>query len=216
MSQSDIKPQDEKNTPTTEQPTSKSFNTPQSDEIDLKVIWQQFVNFLRVILKIFIKRGVILAILLGLGGGIGFYFHKVSNPTFKTRMLINATETDYSILSGLLGSLQDLADEQNYAALADALKIKQEIAQTIISIKAVDKLVVLKDLSAQQNKEFKPGKDETQKSSKERDKEIFQLKDQKFAVELSLTNNSNFGTLENAIINYLRQNEYMKKKVKLK
>jgi hypothetical protein len=154
--------------------------------------------------------------LLGLGGGIGFYFHKVSNPTFKTRMLINATETDYSILSGLLGSLQDLADEQNYAALADALKIKQEIAQTIISIKAVDKLVVLKDLSAQQNKEFKPGKDETQKSSKERDKEIFQLKDQKFAVELSLTNNSNFGTLENAIINYLRQNEYMKKKVNLK
>lgn len=220
MSQSDIKPENEKSTTITEQSASKTnqqlYSTPQSDEIDLKVIWQQFINFLRVVLKIAIKRGVTLAVFLGIGGGVGFYFHKVSAPTYKTRMLINAKDTDYSILSGLLGSLQDLADEENYAALADALKIKPEVAKTIISIKAVDKLVVLKDLSAQQNKEFKPGKDETQKSSKERDKEIFQLKDQKFAVELSLTNNANFGSLEKSVIRYLKGNEYMKKKVNLK
>ncbi|EAY28155.1 GumC domain-containing protein [Microscilla marina] len=217
MSQSKSKPEEEKNAakPITNL-NEQTKKVVQSDEIDLRELWGQFVSFLRVVIKGIIKRGLLLAVFLGIGGGVGFYFHKVSAPTYKTRMLIDAKEADYSILSGLLGTLQNLADEGNHKALTNILKIDPAIAKTIVSIKAVDKLVVLKDLSAQQNKELKPGKDERQASSKERDKEIFQLKDKKFAIELSLTDNANVTALEGAIITYLQENEYMKKRVNTK
>ena len=220
MSQNDIKPEDEKNNIITEKPTSptnqRSYSLPQSDEIDLKLLWQQFVNLLRIVIKIVIKRGIVLAIFLGIGGGTGYYFHKVSTPVYKTKMLINAKDTDYAILSGLLGSLQDLAYQQQHQTLASVLKVNPEVTKTIVSLKAVDKLVVLKDLSAQQNKEFKANKNGAKKSTKERDKEIFQLKDQNFAIELSLTDNSHFASLETAITGYLRENKYLKKRVELK
>lgn len=187
----------------------------QSDEIDLRALWATFVGFLRKAIKVAIKRGIILAIFLLAGGVWGYYRHQTSAPVYKTRMLIDAKVTDYSILSGLIGTLQDLADEQNYAGIESVLSIKPDVAKTIISVKAVDKLVVFKDLSAQQNKEFKT-KEKDQKSAKERDKEIFQLKGQKFAIEVSLNNNNNFPALEKALTSYLRDNEYIKKRVELK
>lgn len=195
------------------QQTSKIILS-KSDEIDLKVLWEQFVDFLRKAIKITIKRGVILLILLAIGGGWGYYRHQVSLPVFKTRMLIDAKVADYSILSGLIGTLQDLADEYNTDGIAKTLKVDAAVAKSIVSIKAVDKLVVFKDLSSQQSKEF--DNQEKQQSSKERDKEIFQLKEQKFAIEVSLYDNRNFPVLEKALLAYLRSNKYLKKRVELK
>ncbi|WP_299457738.1 hypothetical protein [uncultured Microscilla sp.] len=217
MSQSKSKPEEDKNTAKSITGLNeKTKTTTQSDEIDLRELWGQFVSFLRVVIKLVIKRGLILAIFLGIGGGVGFYFHKVSVPIYKTKMLINAKGTDYSILSGLLGTLQNLAADGNHKAIANRLKLKLDIAKTIVAIKAVDKLVVIKDLSIQQNKELKPGADNKKNSAKEGNTEVFQLKDHKFSIELSLTNNAHITALENAITVYLRENEYLKKRVKTK
>ena len=187
----------------------------QSDEIDLRALWETFVGFLRRAIKVGIKRGIILSVFLVAGGAWGYYRHQTSAPVYKTRMLIDAKITDYSILSALIGTLQDLADEKNYQGIAGILDMKPEITKSVISIKVVDKLVIFKDLSTQQNREFKT-REEEQKSSKERDKEIFQLKGQKFAIEVSLSNNENFPALEKALIIYLKENKYIKKRVDLK
>jgi len=187
-----------------------------SDEIDLRALWEQFVSFLRRAIKVAIKRGLVLLVLLAIGGGWGYYRHQVSTPVYKTRMLIDTKVADYSILSGLIGSLQNLADEGNTKALVSSLNIKSNVAKSIVSIKAVDKLVVYKDLSEQENRQIDKNTKKEQQSAKERDKEIFQLKGQKFAIEVALTNNQNFVILEKALLDYLRKNEYLKQKVHLK
>lgn len=189
-----------------------------SDEIDLRALWEQFISLLRRAIKITIKRGIILVIFLAIGGGLGYFVHQSTDPIYKTRMLIDTKGANYSILSGLVGTLQNLADEENYKGIAGALKIKEDMAKTIVSMKVVDKLVVYKDLSEQENRsidqDFRNRKQ--QESAKERDKEIFQLKGQKFAVEVALTNNDNFPALEEAFLAYLRSNKYLKKRVQLK
>lgn len=207
--------QEASNNTSTKQPLSQIVA--QSDEIDLRALWEQFVNFLRRAIKIAIKRGIVLIFFLVTGAGAGYFFHQTTAPTYKTRMLIDTKVADYSILSGLLGTLQDLADEGNSKGIAAAISIKPDIAKSIISIKVVDKLVVYKDLSEQENKEIdKDNRNKKeQQSAKERDKEIFQLKNQKFAVELALTNNENFPVLEKAIIKYLGNNEYLKKRINI-
>ncbi|OJJ16077.1 hypothetical protein BKI52_35500 [marine bacterium AO1-C] len=188
----------------------------QSDEIDLRALWEQFVSFLRKVIKITIKRGIVLLVFLAIGGGWGYYRHQVSAPVYKTRMLIDTKIADYSILSGLIGTLQKLADEGNAPALASTLNIKNDIAKSIVAIKAVDKLVVYKDLSEQENRQIDKYTRKEQQSAKERDKEIFQLKNQKFAIEVALFNNNNFPILEKSLLMYLRQNDYLKQKIALK
>jgi len=202
-------------------PSNKTKQQPKqaiasSDEIDLRALLDQFVSFLRVAIKVAIKRGLVLLILLAIGGIWGYYRHQVSTPVYKTRMLIDTKIADYSILSGLVGSLQNLADEGNTKALVNSLNIKPNVATSIVSIKAVDKLIVYKDLSEQENKQIDKNTKKEQQSAKERDKEIFQLKGQKFAIEVALTNNENFIILEKALLAYLRKNEYLKQKVLLK
>ena len=173
----------------------------QSDEIDLRALWEQFVVFLRRAIKVVIKRGIVLGVFLAIGAVAGYFFHQTTPPTYRTKMLIDTKVADYSILSGLLGTLQDLADEENFEGIADVLKVDKQIASTIISIKANDKLVVYKDLSEQNNSN--------------EDKEIFQLKNQLFSVEVALSNNENFPILEKSIIKYLSSNEYLRKKINI-
>ena len=139
MSQSESKPKEDVQKPEDSNTSNTGLRNQlkqvtQSDEIDLRALWESFMGFLRRAIKIAIKRGIILAVFLMLGGGLGYYFHQVAKPTYQTRMLIDAKIGDYSILSGLVGTLQDLADEENIKGLESTLKVNTEIAESIISV----------------------------------------------------------------------------------
>lgn len=132
------------------------------------------------------KIGIIISIFVGAFAGYGYY--SIKTPIYESSMMLrsNILTEAYSIT--LTNNLKKLIDEQGYRALAEKLNLSLEEAPALRDIKV---------------------------ESVETSGSEALAKNSIFLISVEITDNGILTNLENGIVQYLENNEYVKKRIEL-
>lgn len=155
----------------------------QEGDIDLIFLLARIVQIIR-------KRFVLLLIILAVGVFLGSLGYFVFKPVFTTKMMAQSKVLTDVEIKGIIETLDELLDEDNFEELSSRLKMDIKTVKKINKIKALS----IKDLD----------KDFTQKQ-----------KDSIFVIEARVSDNKIITEFENKLVNYLSENEYAKKRIAL-
>ncbi len=152
-----------------------------SDDIDLKEVFLQIVNFIRTNFRILFLSSIAGAVIIG---GLSFLLPKV----YISKMILSSDILTESYSDRITESLDNLIKEQNYKALAVRLGVKEAGAEKIKKIEI--------------------------ESVKEDSKNDKQVEASIFIITVEITDKEILHNLQEGIINYLRNNEFVKIRVR--
>lgn len=200
-----------------------------SDEIDLSVLFSKigdffknigygFLRFLALIRRIPLENKVlfIALILVGAAGAISFTFFQ--KKYYSTTMILSSEYLNKRIADNTIEKLNLLAEEDGKKGLAQVLKISDSLAENIHEFEvkpfvAENELIELEVLK-EQLKEFQ--------SINKNEKVIQQIIERieienrhAYEITVRVYNPTVVGELETALVNYLRNNDYLKKRVEI-
>jgi len=203
----------------------KSGNS--SDEIDLRELFQAIGNFFRnifinimllfVSLKNATLRNIKLIFALGiLGGIVGITLNYTSIDYYKSSMIVKSKYFSTILMKSTIGKLNALSDERNFKELAKALKIEADLSEQIRSV-SFEAYITEEDaleLEIFKEKLLSEMKDEDEMI----EKYIDTLKTESrstYKINVEIYNSSSIDALELPIINYLKQNPYIAKRLEI-
>jgi hypothetical protein len=134
-----------------------------------------------------IKRNLIQIILFFIiGTGLGYAYASLATKTYESKMLVSSDIMTESYSEKLFESIQDLIDEENYNELSSKIGLTPDESESLSKIKIES---ALKD---------KPQKEDEKKF---------------FLITVELTNQKILAKLQNELIQFLQQNDFVRIRV---
>jgi hypothetical protein len=204
--------------------------TPPSDEIDLGVLFSKigdffkniglgFLRFLALLKKIPTENRLLFIVLIVSGVGVGLsYSLFIKKKFYSTTMILNSSYINKRIIDNTIKKLNLLAEEEDTRGLAIELNIPDSLAENIHSFEAkpfVDESEIIElEILREQLKNVQ--------ADKKNEKVIEQVLEKirienrhSFEITVRVYNPTVVKELEKAIVNYLRNNDYLKKRVEI-
>lgn len=201
-----------------------------SDEIDLGALFEKIGNFFKdigfgLIRFIAILRNIpfdnkfLFVLLVIIGGGIGFsYSSFLKKKFYESSMILSSEYLNKRIVDNAVDKLNLLAAEQSPKGLANALHISDSLAMTIarfeatpfVAEKELIEIEVLKEQlkNAQLNSKNQDVIDQVIKRIEIENQHAFEFKVRTY-------NSTTIKPLQDALVNYFKTNEYVKKRVQI-
>jgi hypothetical protein len=201
-----------------------------SDEIDLGILFSKigdffknmglgFLRFLAILRRIPLENKTlfIALILIGIAGGIS-YSSFLKKKFYSTTMILSSQYLNKRIVDNTIEKLNLLTDEDDKKGLASVLHISNELAKNIHDFEAkpfvAETELIELEVLKEQLKSFQSGN--------KNEKVIQQVIDRieienrhAFEITVRVYNPTVVRELETALVNYLRNNDYLKKRVEI-
>jgi Chain length determinant protein len=196
-----------------------------SDEIDLGVLFSKigdffknlglgFLRFIALLRRIPIENKVLFIwlILIGIAGGISYSLF-LKKKYYSTTMILSSEYLNKRIVDNTIEKLNLLAEEDSKQGLAKILNISDSLAAKIHDFEAEAELIELEVLK-EQLRNFQ--------SDKKNDQVIKQVIDRieienrhAYEITVRVYNPTVVYDLQKALVNYFKNNEYLKKRVEI-
>ncbi|MEY4931042.1 MAG: hypothetical protein RI909_1766, partial [Bacteroidota bacterium] len=201
-----------------------------SDEIDLGVLFskvgdffknigQGIVRFLALMRRIPIENKALFIslLLLGIAGGISYTLLK--KRYYTTTMILNSEYLNKRIVDNTIEKLNLLAEEDDKRGLAQVLQISDSLAENIYEFEVkpfVDESEIIElELLREQLKNAQ-GEDKQNDEVVEKVIQRIGIENRHaFEIAVSVYNPKVVRDLENALINYLKTNDFVKKRMEI-
>jgi len=201
-----------------------------SDEIDLGVLFskvgdffknigQGIVRFLALMRRIPIENKALFIslLLLGIAGGISYTLLK--KRYYTTTMILNSEYLNKRIVDNTIEKLNLLAEEDDKRGLAQVLQISDSLAENIHEFEVkpfVDESEIIElELLREQLKNAQ-GEDKQNEEVIEKVIQRIGIENRHaFEIAVSVYNPKVVRDLENALINYLKTNDFVKKRMEI-
>ena len=201
-----------------------------SDEIDLGILFSKigdffknlgmgFLRFLALLRRIPLENKTLFValILIGVAGGISYSFF-LKKKFYATTMILSSEYLNKRIVDNTIEKLNLLAEEDGHQGLAKVLSISEDLAQNIQDFEAkpfVDETELIElEVLKEQLKNFQSGN----KNEKVIEQVIQRIEiENRHAYEITVRvyNPTVVGELETALVNYFKNNDYLKKRVEI-
>lgn len=204
--------------------TSNS-ETYRDDEIDLKKLFQAIGNGISnfgkwlIMLVVRFRRTTLrykflLITLIILGAILGFVYNKITKPYYKTSLLLTSNYFNDRLIDNSISKLNALCGEDNASGLAELLQIKPEVAENIrrfdyqplVSEEDLVEIEVLK----QKLSELKAKNDDIQRVINQ----ISIENKDSYIISVEVYDNKIIDRLEEALVDYFRNNSYIKNRIR--
>mgnify|MGYP006969400277 CR=1 FL=1 len=202
----------------------------QSDEIDLGVLFAKigdffkniglgFLRFLALLRRVPLENKTLFIGIILLGAAVVFsYSSFLKKKFYETTMILSYNYLNKRIVDNTVEKLNLLAEEEDPRGLAKELKISDSLADNIIEFTAkpfvaetdLIELEVLKE-------QLKNAKLES-KNEKVIDQVISRIEIENrhaFEISVKVLNPTVISELQNALVNYFRGNDYIKKRIEI-
>jgi hypothetical protein len=201
-----------------------------SDEIDLGVLFSKIGDFFRnmglgvlrfiaILKKIPLENKFLFIALVGISVGVGLsYSLFIKKKFYSTTMILNSSYLNKRIVDNTIEKLNLLAEEEDSKGLAIELGIPDTLAENIHDFDAkpfVDEAEIIElEILREQLKNVQ--------ADKRNEKVIEQVLEKirienrhAFEITVRVYNPTVVKLLESALVNYLRNNDYLKKRVEI-
>lgn len=201
-----------------------------SDEIDLGILFSKigdffkniglgFLRFLALLRRIPIENRVLFISLILIGIVVGFFYASFLKKKFySTTMILSSEYLNKRIVDNTIEKLNLLAEEVDKKGLAKVLNISDSLAENILEFEAkpfvAEADVIELEVLKQQLKNFQAD----QKNEKVIQQVIDRIEiENRHAYEITVKvyNPTVVPALQNALVNYFRNNDYLKKRVEI-
>ncbi len=167
---------------------NKTSQTPpppvaQGEVVDLIQVFRKVMEVVQRNLKIlwlFIVVGAIL-------GSIGYFTFK---PVYTTQLILEVDQVDYAEVAALVETLNELAKEGNTPAVAQKLRVSENLAQEIRSLKAIN--ITEKETGVVERQD---------------------MEEKTLIIEAKVHSNQNLDSLEIGLLHYFESNEYIQRRL---
>lgn len=154
------------------------------DEIDL-------LDLLIKVIQIIKKRFILLVLFLVIGGGLGSVGYFYFKPVYTTKMILDTQIIEYADVANLLETTKYLIDENSEQELMKKFNVSKKVVEGLKSLEAIN--IVEKEVGRT-------------------DKEA--IKDNRLIIEAKVTDNNIIGQLQEGILYYLENNQFVKERIK--
>lgn len=201
-----------------------------SDEIDLGVLFSKIgdffrnmglgvMRFLALLRRVPLENKILFIALIGVGAVVGFsYSNFIKKKFYSTTMILSSDYLNKRIVDNTIEKLNLLAEEKGKKGLAQVLHIPDSLADTIHDFEAKpfvsEEEIIELELLQEQLKNLE--------SDKKNDAVIKQIiariqieNRHAFEITVRVYNPAVVRELEIALVNYLRNNDYLKKRVEI-
>jgi len=208
----------------TEQDKNQQNQQYQNDDIDLRKLFQAIGNLFANIWKGFIlilvgtKRATISHILLFIiliivGGAIGYFSGSITDPYYRTSMLLHSSVFKGQLIENSIEKLNTLCQQSDRTELAKILKLPIEIADSIKGFESIpfvsEEEIIQVEILREQLKNLNT--DEYQINNVI---ERIQIENKSTYEIVALVYSTRImSKLEEPLINYIRQNPYVSKRL---
>ncbi len=201
-----------------------------SDEIDIGVLFSKlgdffkniglgFLRFLALLRKIPIQNKAlfIALILIGIAGGIS-YSLKLKKKYYSTTMILSSEYLNKRIVDNTIKKLNLLAAEDGYQGIARELNISNELAQDIQDFEArpfvAESELIELEILKEQLRSFQS--DKKNELVVQQVIERIEIENRHaYEITIRVYNPTVVGELEIALVNYFKNNNYLKKRVEI-
>lgn len=197
-----------------------------SDEIDLRQLFAIFGAFFAKIGKsivntiIRIKRRssdykVLVLVVVLTGMGLGTLYHVKSKPIYTSSLLLRSEYFNRRIIDNAMEKLNQLCEEENKELLARTLNIDKSIAANIVEFKAepfvAEQEIIEVELLKERLSKLKLEEEEVSRITSRIEIENKET----YKIIVSTTKSTVINELENAMVNYFRNNNYISNRIKV-
>ena len=197
------------------------------DEIDLRAvfaaiggffvrIWNFFLSLIIGFRRITLKRLYLILVILFLGVvfSAGYYFQR--QPFYQTSLLIQSDYLNNRLVENAIDKIYKLIDPSAPQALAGTLGITPELAANIIEIGAspliTEAEVIEIEILQEQLRNLKVDQQQIQRIVNQ-----IQVQNQNaFEITVKVLDPNIFGDLETPLVNYFRNNPYVKRRIEIR
>ncbi len=202
----------------------------QSDEIDLGQLFAKIgdffrgiglglVRFLALIRKVPIEnKSIFLAAIVVVSGLTLAYGFLLKKKFYESTMILTSNYLNKRIVDNTIEKLNLLAKEENASGLARALHIADTLADNIAKFEAKPFVAETDLIELEVLKEQLKSAQENAKNAKVIDQVIKRIEiENRHAFELKVRtyNPAVISNLQNSLVNYIRDNEYIKKRIEI-
>lgn len=201
-----------------------------SDEIDIGVLFSKigdffkslgfgFLRFLALVRRVPLENKTlfIALILIGLAGGF-WYSLTLKKKYYSTTMILSSEYLNKRIVDNTIKKLNLLAQEDGYQGLAKELNISSELAQDIQDFDArpfvAESELVELEILKEQLRSFQSDKKNEQVVQKVIERIEIENR-HAYEITIRVYNPTVVGELEIALVNYFKNNDYLKKRVEI-
>ncbi|MEL6536404.1 MAG: hypothetical protein AAFQ98_13390 [Bacteroidota bacterium] len=205
------------------EPINSSANS--SDEIDLRALFASIGNFFRkfflniLYLILFLRNAVYRHKIIIIIGGVvgltgGFFFHKNSIPFYTSSMVVNSSYFKGNLIQNAFDNLNRLCSEGNHTVLAEKLHLDSLSASYLKSFSleplvSEETMMQTEALIAQLE-----AKDNVQLIESLRSRIAIENQST-YKVVAQVYDNSVYNQLDSAVVKYLLENEFIKKRIRV-
>ncbi|HET8861117.1 hypothetical protein [Marivirga sp.] len=201
-------------------------NNPNSDEIDLRELFSAIGNFFNRIFLNFIlfivgiKNAIVnnikLLIVLGILGGLGgIVFHFFVPKYYESSLLLRSTYLNSRLMESSIDKLSQLAEDENKGSLAIALDIDTALANNIKGFRyepfvSEEEIIELEIFKEQLKNEI-----EDEEVINRFVEQLSAANKSTYRIYIQVYDNSAIPKLEEPILNYFRNNPFVKKRLQI-
>lgn len=205
---------------------NKSTNTGNSDEIDLKELFNAIGNFFKsifisiIMFFVHFKNATInnlkLIIAFGLiGGFIGIALNYVTEDYYKSSMVLKSSYLTGRLMESSIEKLNQLSEEENHTQLAKILKINQELADKIKAFSyepfiSEDEVVSLEVFKEQLRAEI-----EDEETIEKFVEKLRSENRNTYRISVEVYDNAVINQIQEPLLNYFSTNEYVQKRLEI-
>ncbi len=208
--------------------TENSKPTPNSDEIDLGVLFSKigdffknmgigFMRFIALIRRIPLENKALFGSLIFIGLAVGIsYSNFLKKKFYSTTMILSSNYLNKRIMDNTIEKLNLLAEEKDKKGLARVLGISDSLASNIHEFEAKPFVAEAELIELEVLKEQLKSFQATNKNEKVIEQVIGRIEIENrhaFEITVSVYNPSVVKELEIALVKYFKNNEYLKKRV---
>ncbi len=208
--------------------TENSKPTPNSDEIDLGVLFSKigdffknmgigFMRFIALIRRIPLENKALFGSLIFIGLAVGIsYSNFLKKKFYSTTMILSSNYLNKRIMDNTIEKLNLLAEEKDKKGLARVLGISDSLASNIHEFEAKPFVAEAELIELEVLKEQLKSFQATNKNEKVIEQVIGRIEIENrhaFEITVSVYNPSVVKELEMALVKYFKNNEYLKKRV---
>ena len=208
--------------------TENSKPTPNSDEIDLGVLFSKigdffknigigFMRFIALIRRIPLENKALFGSLIFIGLAIGISYSGFFKKKFySTTMILSSNYLNKRIMDNTIEKLNLLAEEKDKKGLARVLGISDSLASNIHEFEAKPFVAEAELIELEVLKEQLKSFQATNKNEKVIEQVIGRIEIENrhaFEISVSVYNPTVVKELEIALVKYFKNNEYLKKRV---
>ena len=200
-----------------------SVKPPQSDEIDLREVFQsignlfsrlglKIVHFVLSIRRVTLNYKILILATLVLFAAVGIFWHSMDKSFYSSSMVIESEHYDRDLMEGAIGELNSLAEQRAYMVLGRKLKLTAEEVENIRGIS-------VQMMMAEEDRMLLDAYLASVKENKMSMEELLVVKDKlirnntKYVVTVEVFSNELLKNIQTGLVDYLEANKYVKRRL---